>query len=171
MLPVVLRARLLYSKVCQARLDWDQILNEAYRKRSVTWSNELINPKLVRIPQCLKPIGINPPQIQLHFFADASALARGAVCYLRAISKGVVTCSLVMAKSHVCTPGKNTIPRLELEAVKLSIVVKQELDLSRCPCLFWSDSTIVLQSLQTTVKIFSIFKKSPLENFSSYRYI
>ena len=115
-LPVVLRARLLYSEVCQAGLGWDQILDEAYRKRWVTWSNELINLKLVRIPRYLKPIGVNPPQIQLHFFADASALARGAVCYLRAISQGVVTCSLVMAKSHVCTPGKNTIPRLELEA-------------------------------------------------------
>ena len=36
-LPVVLRARLLYSEVCQARLGWDQILDEAYRKRWVTW--------------------------------------------------------------------------------------------------------------------------------------
>ena len=69
------------------------------------------------------------------FFADASALARGTVCYLRAILQSVVTCNLVIAKSHVCTPGKYTIPRLEIEAalasVKLSIVAKQELDL--CP--------------------------------------
>ena len=80
------------------------------------------------------------------FFSDACALARGAACYLRAILQGIVTC--LYPKSHVCTPSKNIIPHLELEtaldAVKLSIIVKQELDLSRCPCLFWSNSTIVL---------------------------
>ena len=49
-LPVVLRARLLYSEVCQEKLGWDQTLDKAYRKRWVTRSNELINFKLVRIP-------------------------------------------------------------------------------------------------------------------------
>ena len=56
-------------------------------------------------------------------------------------------------------PRQEYNTRLELEAaldvVKLSIVVKQELDLSRCPCFFWSDSTIVHQSLQANSKKFS----------------
>ena len=66
-LPVVLRARLLYREVCPAKLGWDQTLDEAYRKRWVTWSNELINLKLFRIPDVSSRLTIAPPQNQLHF--------------------------------------------------------------------------------------------------------
>ena len=71
------------------------------------------------------------PQTQL-FFAAAAALPKRAICCLKAISRDVVTCNLVMAKLHVCTPDKNTILCSEVEAaldvVKLLVVVKQELD-------------------------------------------
>ena len=43
------------------------------------------------------------------------------------------------------------MPRLELDAalgmVKLVKVIRSELELSACPCIiYWTDSTIVLQS-------------------------
>ena len=89
--------------------------------------------------------------MQLHVFADASNVARGAVCYVRMICNDTIVCRLVMAKSHITGSGQTTIPRLELEAaldaVKLSRLIRQELDLQSVPCFFWTDSTMVLQSL------------------------
>ena len=58
---------------------------------------------------------------------------------------------MIMAKSHICGTKKTTIPRQELEAaldaVTLSRVVKQELEQDSCQCFFWTDSTIIIQSL------------------------
>ena len=80
-------------------------------------------------------------QMQLHFFSDASNVARGTVCYLRVVFlNSAVKCSLVMAKTHVSGAGRTTIPRAELEAaldaVKVSRTIKQELDIPNCPVFF-----------------------------------
>ena len=77
-----------------------------------------------------------------------------------------------MAKSHVNGSGKNTIPRLELEAVldaiKLSKVVKQELGLQTASCLFWTDSTVVIHSLRANVKRFTLFPRNRLQRILSH---
>ena len=60
----------------------------------------------------------------------------------------------------------NTIPRLELEAaldaVKLAEFVKRELELQECPCVYWSDSSVVLLSLRTECKKFPVFSRNRL---------
>ena len=47
---------------------------------------------------------------------------------------------MIMAKSHKCRTKRTTIPRQKLEAVldavTLSRVVKQELELESCQCFF-----------------------------------
>ena len=67
---------------------------------------------------------------------------------------------------------KNTIPSLELEAaldaVKLSKIVKQELELQNTPCLFSTDSTIVIHSPRANVKKFSIFPRNRLEKLLTH---
>ena len=65
-------------------------------------------------------------------------MARGTVCYVRSILlDAIVVCNIVIAKCHVAGSGRNTIPRMELEAaldsIHLSRLVKQELDLYECP--------------------------------------
>ena len=78
--------------------------------------------------------------MQLHVFADASNVARGAVGYVRMICRDTIALRLIMAKSHIAGSGQTTIPPLELEAaldaVKLSRLIRQELDLQSAPCFF-----------------------------------
>ena len=112
-------------------------------------------------------------EIQLHFFCDASTSARGSVCYLRCLlPDSSITCSLVMGKALLPGPGRHTIPRLELEAaldaVNMCRVIRQELDLNDCPCIFWSDSMIVLQSLLAETKKFSMFSRNRLQRILAH---
>ena len=110
--------------------------------------------------------------MQLHVFADASNVARGAVCYVRLICRETIVCRLVMAKSHNAGSGQTTILRLELEAaldaVKLSRLIRQELDLQSALCFFWTDSTIALQSLRADTKKFSTFPRNRLQRILKY---
>ena len=104
----------------------------------------------------------NVSVVQLHTFADASNMASGAVCYLRYVDRDEqMHCSLVMAQSLLAGSEKHTIPRLELEAaldaVKLAKFVRTKLGLHSCPCIYWTDSTIVLQSLRAESKKFPVF--------------
>ena len=77
-----------------------------------------------------------------------------------------------MAKSHICSPGKLTVPRLELEAaldaVKLFRMVNEGLDLRNCQSYFWSDSTIVLQSLRASSKKFPTFSRTRLQKILTH---
>ena len=85
---------------------------------------------------------------------------------------GQVHCSLVKAKSLLARSEKHTITRLELEAaldaVKLAKFVPTELELHSCPCIYWTDSTIVLQSLRAESKKFSVFSRNRLAQIQRY---
>ena len=101
----------------------------------------------------------------MHVFADASRYARDSVCcFLVEGMDGCMHCIIVAAKSRLAEPGVNTIPRLELEAaldaVKLAEMVKRELEMPDCPCLFWTDSSIVLLSLRAENKKFPVFSRN-----------
>ena len=140
-LPVILRARLIYSDVCKAKFDWDKNLTGTHLKRFESWTKGLGSLQDIRVPRCFKGTVIGLFQLQLHFFSDASNVARGSVCYARIITPDSMPfCRLIMAKSHIAGSGQNTIPCLELEAaldaVKLATLVKKEMELSNVPCFF-----------------------------------
>ena len=78
-----------------------------------------------------------------------------------------------MRKGILAGSGNHTIPRLKLEvaldAVNMFRIIKQELELpSECPCFFWTDSMIVLQSLRAETKTFSIFPRNCLQRILSH---
>ena len=105
--------------------------------------------------------------MQMHVFADASSYARGSVCYfLVEEMDGCMHCIIVAAKSRLAEPDVNTILRLELEAaldaVKLAEMVKRELEMPDCPCVFWTDSSIALLSLRAESKKFPVFSRNRL---------
>ena len=83
-------------------------------------------------------------------------------------------CVFVMAKLHINGPGRNTNLRLELEAaldtVKMSRIIKQELELQECQCFFWTDSAIVLHSFHADCKRFSLFPRNRLQRILSHTY-
>jgi len=87
---------------------------------------------------------------QIHCVADASTLAYGAVCYIRAVNhESEVVCTLGMAKSRLVPAEETSISRLELMAavmaVELERSVKKELNLDLRPSVFWTDFKVVLK--------------------------
>ena len=163
--PVVLKARLIYSEVCKQKLEWDDEIETKEVRKWKLWLKSLMILRNVKIDRYFQVT--NPVQIQLHFFSDASNVARGAVCYIRClVTDRQAVCRIVMAKAHVENSTKKTIPRMELEAaldsVVLGRVVKQELGL-QVPCFYWTDSMIVLRSLHADTKRFPLFSHNRLQ--------
>ena len=170
--PVVLEARLLLRSLCQGGLGWDDPIPFSEAVRWKQWREGLALLEKLKIPRSFKPVS-EVRSVQMHVFADASSYARGCVCYLRVEgSNGDTRCIIVAAKSRLAEPGVNTIPRLELEAaldaVKLSEMVRRELEMPDCPCLFWTDSSIVLLSLRAESKKFPVFTRNRLSQIERH---
>ena len=103
------------------------------------------------IDRCICPTNMDSEcRFELHHFSDASSTGYGAVSYLRTIdSLGNINCSILLGKSRVAPTKVVTIPRLELTAatlaVRLDVMLKDELDIDIQKTYFWTDSSAVLQ--------------------------
>ena len=66
-----------------------------------------------------------------------------------------------MGKTLLPGAGRLTIPQLEseaaLDAVNMCRIIKQEIDLNDWSCILWSNSIIMLQSLNVKQKIPNVF--------------
>jgi len=117
----------------------------------------------VAIPRCLGLSSYGDmPRCQLHYFAEASISAYGVVCFLRSVDNETnIFCSFIMSKTHLDPQDEVSVPRLEFMsavlAVKLDMTVKNELRLDLQPSIFWTDSSIVLQSIRNDRKRFPMF--------------
>ena len=78
----------------------------------------------------------------------------------------------MMAKSHLSPKAEESVPRLELmaavSAVKMDQILRKELALQLRPSIFWSDSSIVIQSLQNDTKRFPLFVSRRLSLISKH---
>lgn len=112
------------------------------------WRQELENVSHVHVPRFYFGNGL-PDVLELHVFVDASEDAFGAVSYWRYITADEkIGVSFVSAKSK-CAPMKTmTIPRLELQAAvlgtRLMCTILHEHSMKVARCIFWSDSTTVI---------------------------
>ena len=103
----------------------------------------------VNIRRCYKPTGFGYiVEYTLHHFSDASETGYGQASYLRMINKnGDIHCCLIFGKSRVA-PEYVSIPRLELTfanlSVKVSNMLRRELDIPVTSEEFWSDSHVIL---------------------------
>ena len=103
----------------------------------------------INIRRCYKPTGFGYiVEYTLHHFSDASETGYGQASYLRMINKnGDVHCCLIFGKSRVA-PEYVSIPRLELTfanlSVKVSNMLRRELDIPVTSEEFWSDSHVIL---------------------------
>ena len=100
--------------------------------------------------------------IELHLFSDASEIANATVGYVWIVDNGGgISCRFIMGKSRNCPIKKPTIPRLELMAsvlaVRLSNIIKNELDWNIDSITFWTDSTTVLQYIKNENRRFHRF--------------
>ena len=102
-----------------------------------------------RIARCLKPNNFgNVVKCTLHHFSDACESGYGQFSYIRLLNQSSqVHCTLLIEKSKVALMFVS-IPRLELTAatlsVKISKMLKNELDIHVDDEIFWTDSKVVL---------------------------
>ena len=74
------------------------------------------------MPRCLIPNGFQDAYCELHSFSDASQRAYRCCIYIRVVNKiGRIHTILVCSKARVNPKCAVTIPRLELQAVVLSV--------------------------------------------------
>ncbi|XP_039475082.1 uncharacterized protein LOC120442538 [Oreochromis aureus] len=161
--PFVLLGKQILQQMCREKADWDEPLTSDLKSRWESWLLDLKNLADVKIDRCYVPRDFQTVQkYELHHFSDASVSGYGVCTYLRAVSEaGQVHCSLVFAKSRVAPTKVATVPRLELSAavvaVRISDMLKAELELEDAQEFFWTDSQVVLGYINNDARRFHVF--------------
>ena len=161
--PAIVPAKKIFQDSCRHQLNWDAELPNDLRDRWNNWATDLPLLENFTLPRCYKPS--HAKQTDLHYFSDGSETAYGAVVYARFVLDNNEICvTPILAKSRL-TPLNNstfrTIPRIELNGAKLSILLKhvlqEELDYSIGNEYFWTDSYTVLKYINCEDKRFVKF--------------
>lgn len=161
--PFILPAKRLLQQLCKDNVGWDEEISPQSLEVWQRWLNDLPNLQHIRIPRCFKSLQLGQlKEVQLHHFSDASTKGYGAVSYLRCEDvNGNVNCSLVIGKSRVSPSKPVTIPRLELTAATVAVKqdrqIQEELDIKFDAVVFWTDSTCVLQYINSEAGRFKTF--------------
>lgn len=158
---VTIKARIALQSIWKAKqFDWDDPLSD---DTGTTWTKlfeEIENLKSVEFPRCLRPNSASVSS-ELHVFADASGAAYGAVAYLLWQTQQGPEISLVSAKARVAPLRHTTIPRLELMAAlvasRLTHTIYKEFKIKPSSVTLWTDSTIVLNWIQSESATFKPF--------------
>ena len=118
----------------------------------------------ISIPRCCKPTDFGQiVEYTLHHFLDISETGYGQASYLRLVNENEdVHCCLIFGKSRVAPVKYVSIPRLEVTAttfsvVKVSDMLRRELDIPVASEEFWTDSQVVLGYVSNEVRRFKTF--------------
>jgi len=161
--PFILVGKQILQQMCQDKMSWDEPLSDDLRPQWEEWLRDLQNLADVKIQRCYLPEGFKEVQkYELHHFSDASVTGYGECTYLRAISASKqIHCSLVMGKARVAPTKVTTVPRLELSAavvaVRISDMLKRELEIKDAQDFFWTDSMVVLGYVNNDARRFHVF--------------
>ncbi|XP_043246546.1 uncharacterized protein LOC122394053 [Amphibalanus amphitrite] len=161
--PFIVRAKCLIQKIWLGGWDWDEAISDSeLLAQWHSWQRELNDTDCVRVGRCYRPDDRAIVNCQLHVFGDASELAFGVVAYLRfELEDGTGYCSFVMSKVRVAPIKQLSIPRLELQAavmaVRVADTIKAEHDMAINETVFWSDSSTVLQWINSESRRFNTF--------------
>ena len=161
--PFVIRAKCIIQKIWLGGWDWDDVITDReILDQWQHWQQELTGMDCVRVDRCYRPDSRPVVKRQLHVFGDASENAFGVVAYLRLeFEDGTVHCSFVTSKARVAPIKQLSIPRLELQAavmaVRVAEAVKAEHDMTINGTVFWSDSSTVLQWINSESRRYNTF--------------
>lgn len=165
LIPYTTRAKILVQRLWSKKRDWDDpnLPGDVLQLWHV-WESELHQLPSLSLPRCYVQLGtdITPVTQSIHIFTDASERAYGAVAYLRTVDEtGHIQLSFLAARSRVAPVRQQSIPRLELCAAhtgaQLAAVLKKELTLPITSVIYWTDSTTVLNWLQSQSCRFKVF--------------
>ena len=148
--PIVVSGRIIMRQLWIQKLQWDDPLPVENEQVWSRWYEELATIAQIRIPRWL---GYNPDakSLQIHGFADASQVAYGSSVYLRIEDSDGIKTQLIIARSRVAPIKLQTIPKLELAALRLlAELIHNILPLfheERMTLTLWTDSKDVLHWL------------------------
>ncbi|XP_028412945.1 uncharacterized protein LOC114535824 [Dendronephthya gigantea] len=171
--PIILTGKRILQNLCRDKLDWDDKIPDSIKIQWERWRKELHCLNELSIPRCYKPVDFGEvTSAELHHFSDTSTVGYSQCSYLRLKNAQCkIHCSLVMGKARVTPVKPITIPRLELTAavvsVKVSEVIKEELEYSITKELFWTDSQIILGYIGNDTKTFHVYVANRVQQIRS----
>lgn len=171
--PFILLGKQILQQMCRDNISWDEPLPDELRTQWEAWIQDLQNLSQVKIRRCYIPAHFsNVKKYELHHFADASVTGYGECRYLRVVNTdGEVHCSLVMGKARVAPTKVTTVPRLELSAAvvaaKISVMLRNELDIEGLQEYFWTDSKVVLGYINNDARRFHVFVANRIQRIKS----
>ncbi|XP_046595309.1 uncharacterized protein LOC107218924 [Neodiprion lecontei] len=167
--PVIVHAKLIMQELWRMKLDWDESIPTWLHTKWTEFAGQLNLLNQLSFHRNL--LHKNAKDIQVHGFCDASEKAYGACIHLRS-DNGNTQVSLFCAKSRVA-PIKTvqTIPRLELCAAQLIVDlyenIKSTLLVLISKTIFWSDSSITLNWLNTSPHVLKTFVANRVASIQS----
>ena len=153
----------IMEQLCRNRLNWDEPIDEKSSYEWQKWKNNLSMVEDIKIPRRYKPRGFQRTiNYSFHHFSDASECGYGQVTYLKMVNDvEEVHYSFIFGKSRVAPVKYVSIPRLELTAailsVKVSKMLREELDIHISSEVFWTKSQVVLGYINNDSRISDIW--------------
>ena len=155
--PYTVRARLLLKNIWRlSGQQWDDPLPNELCRRFTEWQSGLPVLGQFKIPRCYFDFPVD--EVELNMFGDSSLDVFCSVVFLRAQKNADFKCQLafVFGKARVAPMKMLSIPKSELQAALLASRLKDDIEkaltLSISKVFMWTDSTTVLQWLNSTSK-------------------
>lgn len=151
--PVIIKIKMILQALWQLNIEWDESLPTSLYTEWIRIRDKINLLSNLDVPRHV--MLLEPTEIELHGFCDASENAYGCCVYIRSIdSHGACKVRLLCAKSRVAPLKKLTLPRLELcGAVLLAHLVKEitkTIDINFHKQVYWCDSTITIYWIRTS---------------------
>ncbi len=165
LLPYTTRVKVIIRQLWNKERGWDDpSLPPELLQSWSAWEEELRYLPCISFPRTYVPpeVGMDGVIHEVHIFSDASEQAYGAVAYLRTTDQGGETyLSFIIAHSSITPKRAHSIPKLELcgslVAAQLAKLLENELTLHVQCISLWTDSTTVLQWLNSESCHFKVF--------------
>jgi hypothetical protein len=169
--PFIVAARKIFQHIWKQFPEWEKKVPLSALKPWHAWLVQLPAINDFRFDRCLNIEGEDHlvKSTRLHVFSDVSELAYGAAAYLQVeYVSGRKHTSLIMSKSRVAPLVFKSVPRLELAAALLGLVLAKHLlkplGLELDDTTFWVDSQVVLAWIYSMSKCLNTYAANRVGN-------
>ena len=162
--PIVISFKILFQRLCQEKLEWDQPLSGDLLRQWNSLVSDLVLCPMLSIPRCIWDSDSSQDHTSsLVGFCDASSAAYAAVVYLVIKTQQVIHVRFIASKTRVAPMKSLTIPRLELLSGLLlarlmkSVTNSLETEIPLEEPLCYTDSEVALYWVTGTNKVWKQF--------------